>query len=110
MQLGDLVLDEEVRSGCRTLMLTGELDRGTVAALQRALRRACAAGEEELVLDLHQLSFVDSTGLRSFLWAKALCEEYGCTLLMTGAQRHIERLFELTGLSHELPLRQAGSA
>jgi anti-anti-sigma factor len=46
-----------------TLSITGELDLGTVSVLAESLGRL-GGGVETLTLDLSELSFMDSTGLR----------------------------------------------
>ena len=48
------------------------------------------------MLDLHELSFIDSTGLRVILASRQLCERQGCDFSLSRAQPQAQRLFELT--------------
>jgi anti-anti-sigma factor len=60
---------------------------------------------EQLVLDLSELTFMDSNGLRTVLLAKELCDQRGCEFLLVPGPPQIQRLFEVTGMLGRLPLR-----
>jgi anti-anti-sigma factor len=91
------------------LELSGELDLATAPQLERALARAKHGRPATLVLDLRDLSFLDSCGLRELLGAQRACEEAGCALtLIAGAPAR--RLFELTGVAARLPLAEPPAA
>ena len=47
-----------------TLSLTGELDLSTVAQLSERVRQQLDGGADDVTLDLRELSFMDSSGLR----------------------------------------------
>jgi len=47
-----------------TLSISGDLDLGTVPVLAESVERHLGDGVETLTLDLGELSFMDSTGLR----------------------------------------------
>ena len=65
---------------------TGELDLASAPQLERALARAKHGRPATLVLDLRDVSFLDSCGLRELLGAQRACEEAGCALtLIAGA-------------------------
>jgi anti-sigma B factor antagonist len=85
------------------LGLSGELDLASVAEFERALGRALRARPARMVLDLSDLSFLDSCGLRALLTAQRACEEAGCALTLI-AGNPARRLFELTGVAERLPL------
>jgi anti-anti-sigma factor len=91
------------------LELSGELDLASAPQLERALARAKHGRPATLVLDLRDLSFLDSCGLRELLGAQRACEEAGCALtLIAGAPAR--RLFELTGVAARLPLAEPPAA
>ena len=109
----ELVLHESVQDGCCTLALAGELDLATAVPffaigglnagnLGEAIGRICADGASELVLDLSELSFIDSCGLSALLRARADCEQRRCRLLLTNGRPQIKRLFALTGAASRL--------
>ena len=88
-----------------TLVLTGELDMAGAPALDATLRRICTEPAEAITLDLSKLTFMDSTGLRTILLAKDLCEQHDCELMLIPGPAQIQRLFEVTGLLESLPFQ-----
>jgi anti-sigma B factor antagonist len=78
--------------------LFGELDLATVDQLQDELDRLAATGRpHELVIDLRELDFLDSTGLRLLLQLHSDCREDGCSLGLVPGGRAIQKLFAVTG-------------
>ena len=74
------VLDVEItgRGTHRVLVLSGQMDLDTASQLDQALEAACADGAREVVLDLQQLDFMDTTGLGAVLAGRTLCHQHGC--------------------------------
>jgi anti-anti-sigma factor len=98
-----------VRSDDRyTLLLTGELDLASAPTIEQILRELCAEGAKEIVLDLSQLAFIDSTGLRAILTGMAVCEQHVCDFSLIPGTSAVQRVFELTGLAEKLPFREPG--
>jgi anti-sigma B factor antagonist len=93
-----------------TLVLRGELDMASAPALEGTLQELCEGGAQELVVDLSQLTFMDSTGLNAILKSRTLCEEHVCELGLIPGRRPVQRVFELTHLLDRLPFRHAGEA
>lgn len=84
------------------LMLDGELDMASAPQLQRAVEDPELAGTGLVVLDLHRLEFIDSTGLRIILAARKLCSERDQELAVTQGSQQVERLLSVTGMSEHL--------
>jgi anti-anti-sigma factor len=78
------------------LVLGGELDLATAHELPEAA--AAAAGRGGLVIDLRQLRFIDSTGLRALILVHRECEAGGRRLRLIPGPEAVQRLFELTGV------------
>ena len=93
----------------RTLMLTGELDIVAAPALESVVTDLCEAGASEIVLDLSELEFADSRGLRAILMARSTCEEFLCDFSVTPGPSQVQRVFEISGLLKLLPFRTAES-
>jgi anti-sigma B factor antagonist len=104
-RVDELGLEEDERNGRHTLTLVGELDLSSAVKLEAAITRLCTNGAKEIVLDLHGLSFVDSTGLRVILTSRQLCESHACDFSLTRVQVPVQRLFEQTGLGERLSFR-----
>ncbi len=90
------------------LVLSGELDLSGVEAFLAAAEQLCDLGAREILVDITDVEFIDSTGLRAILAAKAECEERSCRFSMTHGTGQAERLFELTRLIDRLPFRKSG--
>jgi anti-anti-sigma factor len=88
--------------GERVIRLHGELDIDTVPDLERALLRSRPA-QQRVVLDLSELEFMDSTGLRVLLRARAAAEEGHWEIVMRNVPSNIQRLFDMTGVHAALP-------
>ena len=65
---------------------TGELDLATAPALGR------------VVLDLRELEFIDSSGLRTLLTARRRAEEAGAQFSLVAGHRGLERTLEIAGV------------
>ncbi len=90
---------EQVRDGerCR-LVLHGELDLATAPVLDAELRDVQAGGVKQLMLDLRDLQFMDSSGLRVLVREHQTASLNGHAFSLRGATPQVHRLFELTGL------------
>ena len=94
-----------VREQQGVVRVRGELDVATAASLEKLLLRPRKRGEV-VQLDLTELGFMDSTGLRVLLRAQQAAERGGWEVVLTGASAPVRRLFELSGVHAALP-RQA---
>jgi len=87
------------------VVLSGELDLASADQLDTAIAELCADGARRIVLELGELEFMDSTGLRSLLVGDELCKVNGCELLIGATSRQVQRLFEVSGIGERLPKR-----
>ena len=92
-----------------TVRLSGELDLSSAGELDTTIAELCADGAQRIVLEMGELRFMDSTGLRSVLVGAELCDVNGCELLIGATSLQVERLFEVSGTGERLP-RRAGTA
>ncbi len=90
---------EQAREGerCR-LVLHGELDLATAPLLEAELRDVQARGVKQLMLDLSDLQFMDSTGLTVLVREHQAADSNGHTFSLRGKTPQVHRLFELTGV------------
>ena len=79
--------------------LVGELDIVSAGELQETLEGVIAESPDTIRLDLSALTFIDSTGLSSFIAAHKAAEERGSTLEFTGVSAQTRRLMDVTKLS-----------
>lgn len=106
----------EERSGGTTpvIAVSGEIDVATAPQLRECLHRTVAAGNATVVLDLLDVSFLDSTALGVLVGALKRCREQGGDLHVVVADPRILKIFEITGLTNVFTiadsLQAAGAA
>lgn len=81
----------------------GELDLVTVGEVDRCVADLTAAGFAHVVVDLREVEFIDSTGLRLMLRLRAHSRDEGWTLSLVQGPPSVRRIFELTGTLDTLP-------
>jgi len=86
-------------SGCVVASMHGELDLASSAELQRQLLDALAQYDEPLVLDLADVSFLDSSGLAVLYRAQQEAEARGIPMLLRAVPPHAHRVLEVTGMT-----------
>jgi anti-anti-sigma factor len=98
-----LRIDERHEADRVTLALTGELDMASAELLEQALESAELQRTPMILLDLQQIDFIDSTGLRSVLVALERCRERDQEFAITPGSQQVQRLLSVTGLGEHLP-------
>jgi len=91
------VTEDDVDAATHVLALRGELDVATVRRLADPLREAIAAGKTALVVDLGELTFLDSTGLMVLLNGLRRVVRQGGNLVIVCTNPTVLRLFDITG-------------
>ena len=92
-----LDIQVESRNDVVRIALKGELDTLTVPALLKELRRVQANRVSAIVLDLRDLTFIDSTGLHAFVNVWQDARSNGPRLTLVGVRHSARRLFEISG-------------
>jgi anti-anti-sigma factor len=83
--------------------LRGELDLATAPDLELRLREARAEAAM-VVLDLRDLEFMDSCGVRTILDASIRARQVGRRLVVLRGCAQVDRMFVLTGRTGDLEL------
>jgi anti-sigma B factor antagonist len=87
-----------------TISLKGELDLSSVGKVQEELRRVEAEAPAVIVLDLSNLTFLDSTGLRAVVTADERAREHGRRLVVVRGPDAVQRVFAITRLEERLEM------
>jgi len=98
--LEPLVVQIDQASSVLRLVVSGELDIATVPDLEAAFDQALASDPQSIEVDLSQVTFIDSTGIRLLLLISERGD--GRVGLIAGAQ--VDRVIEITGMRSRLPL------
>ena len=94
-----LTLEVEADGGLIAIRARGEVDLASVTLLDSELKRAEASDADRIVLDLSELEFIDSTGLRALVAAQNRSRSINDRLTIRGANGHVLKMIELTGLN-----------
>lgn len=84
------------------LGLHGELDLLGAPLLQSEIEKVELTSPGIIVLDLQDLQFVDSAGLRVILAAHERSRQHGQELALTRGTEQVQRLFAIAGVSEHL--------
>lgn len=91
-----LSLETKSRNGVACVSVRGELDMATAARLDDYLAPVEGDGVSAIVLDLRELTFIDSFGLRALLRARDRAAPDLHRLILVGANASARRLFEIS--------------
>jgi anti-sigma B factor antagonist len=96
---GSLLRGRVESAGDRTLLfLSGELDIATAGALENRLKEIASVSAGPVVLDLEELSFLGSTGVRTILTVELHLEESDRPLILRNLAGMPRRTLEMTGI------------
>jgi anti-sigma B factor antagonist len=89
-----------------TVALHGEIDVLNVDEVRQALTEAVAAGPGQIVVDLADLSFIDSTGLGALVFGFQRARDRGITLSLANPTRGVRQVLVLSGLLEVVQLAE----
>lgn len=89
--------------GWTVLAVPGELDFYSAGDFDKLLAPITAEPGRRVVLDMREVVFMDSTGLRVLLGAARDLRDSGGLLRLAGPREHVLRLLELTQVGSLLP-------
>ena len=81
------------------LRLVGRLDASTVGQLERTLSDAQQAGVRAILIDLSQLVYVSSSGLRVMLSARSAIRKKGGDIFLCALSHSVREVFDMVGFS-----------
>ena len=93
-----------------TVSLKGELDLSSVGKVEEELERVEKDGPSVLVLDLSQLTFLDSTGLLAVVPADERARSNGRRLVIVRGPDPVQRVFAITRLEERLEMVDDGQS
>ena len=93
------IRDRPPVGGITRLALKGRLDPTTVGELDAWIGRVIAVGAKKVLLDLEELEYVSSAGLRVLLQAAKKIGVAGGRLLLCEPQRSVKQVLDIAGFS-----------
>jgi anti-sigma B factor antagonist len=105
MPVNDRLQIEVARARDTTVIkLHGELDLASAPAFTAELEETRSQDQSAIVIDLTELEFMDSTGLRSILIAHERCEQNGRRFALIPGGRQVARMLEIARVEDHLNL------
>ncbi|MGZ4431252.1 MAG: STAS domain-containing protein [Gaiellales bacterium] len=97
----DLLTVAVSRSGTRAVIrCAGEIDLSNRGRIEEVLAAACDPGVEQLALDLSQVTFMDSSGVKLLLDADRRCTERRIRFGVTPSAA-VQRVLDMVRVSFE---------
>lgn len=97
-----MTVNAEKNNNHVTLKIEGRLDTTTAPSLEKIINEL-PADVTELLLDMSQLAYVSSAGLRVLLSAQKKMNKIG-SMKLTGVCEEVMEVFEMTGFSDILDI------
>ena len=92
-----MTIDVKKNDGQVTITIAGRLDTITAPALEKAINEN-VRNEKHLVLDIKELNYISSAGLRVLLGAQKKMQKIG-SMKVTGVCEAVMDIFEMTGFA-----------
>lgn len=106
---GLLSVRETSEGGVHRLTPIGELDLSTAPLLESAFDAVFRDDDAEMiVVDLRELTFIDSTGIHLLIRMNGACANVDRLRVINGS-RTVERMLDLTGVRAHLPVISSDS-
>jgi anti-anti-sigma factor len=91
-------------NGLCVLRPQGRLDSATGPVLNEDISRSIADGANKVLLDLGQLDYISSAGLRTVLHAAKQMKSLGGQLVLCSLNEQIKDVFEVSGFTRFLDI------
>ncbi len=99
-----MTIDQKQNGTSLEVILEGKLDTTTAPELEAALNHALE-GVKELTLDLGNLSYISSAGLRILLSTQKKMNKQG-TMIVKNPNEEVMEIFEVTGFNEILTIEK----
>jgi stage II sporulation protein AA (anti-sigma F factor antagonist) len=103
IKLGQLEVRSRRDDDVHTIALAGEMDLANAGDVERELLRAEATNAAQIVIDLSEVTFMDSTGIRLLITAHARSRTEGDRLVLKRPGPRVFRVLCIAGVDELLP-------
>ena len=91
----------------RILIPRGELDGGSAGEIRRRVEDALAAGKRCVVVDLSEVTYMESAALTALMEANARVARFGASMpVVVPSESRVRRLFTITRLDNLVHLHE----
>jgi anti-anti-sigma factor len=99
-------LETGLKGTAASIKVTGEIDHTTADRLTKAFEQTSRSAGSQVVLDLAEVAFVDSAGLRALVGIERRARQQATSLRIVAPPEHVRAVFRLSGV--ELLLHRSG--
>jgi anti-sigma B factor antagonist len=82
-----------------TVVLTGEIDISTAGRVREALIAVSNGGENKVVVDMTNVTFMDSTGLAALVGPLKRFRSMNGEIVLRSPTRGVQKVLEISGLT-----------
>lgn len=100
----------ELTEGAYVVTLDGDADPHAAPSLARELEKITAAGPREIIVDLLDVSFIDSSVLGVLLRTSRRLQVEGADVVLVSDDPRVLRAFEITGLGGQFRFQRTLAA
>jgi anti-sigma B factor antagonist len=101
------VKTEQISDNTTVIALSGEVDLYTAPEFKQQLLETIGQGTKEVVVDLSDTTFIDSTTLGVLVGGVKRLRPDGGRLSLVCNDRNITKIFEITGLDKVFPIYES---
>jgi anti-sigma B factor antagonist len=91
-----LEVSVERRGVAAVVGVRGEIDMATSAQLREALSAALAGAPDAVAVDLSEVAFISSSGLRELIVSRDEAAAHGVPFILSGIPQAVRRVLDLT--------------
>lgn len=100
----ELHISTKETAGNLVVTPAGECDMATASALRSSLCRALNRWRRPVVVDLSELTFIDSSGLNALVAAYRRAVQLGCPFALADPPAQVAKVLAVTGLDSVFPI------
>lgn len=101
------IREDVAPGGVRTFHVTGDVDFGVAPELKTRITQSIDGGDRQVVIDLTETGFVDSTAIGVLVGALKRLHESGGSLAVVCDNEDIRNIFAVVGLESVIPLHRS---
>ena len=103
-------ISEERQGDTLIVTAAGRVDGSNSQEFQQALEGVIDEGDRAVVLQLKQLSYISSSGLRVMLMVARMLQKRGTKFALCELTESIREVFEISGFDRIIPVHDSESA
>lgn len=81
------------------LEIKGEVDASTAQEMGKSLKGHLAQGQQRIVIDLSEMTFISSPGIRELLYTHREAQQLGGELRIAAPTDRVRRILEISGVN-----------